>query len=104
VEGRPFVIRHVSDVPLAGACHILFVGSAERKRFRALAGRIQGTGVLIVGETPGFTADGGVIAFSLEDGKVRFAIDAEAAAREHLRISSKLLSLAQGAKRGGDTR
>ncbi len=40
-----------------------------------------------------------MINFKLVDGSVRFEINAEAAARERLRISSKLLSLAQNAKK-----
>ena len=102
VEGRPFVVRQISDFPQSGTCHILFVNSSERKRFRIVAGKLKGSGVLTVGETHGFTADGGVINFKLEDGKVRFEIDVDAAVREHLRISSKLLSLAQIAKRSED--
>jgi YfiR/HmsC-like len=98
VEGRPFVVRQISDIQPGGNCHILFVNSSERKRFRSLAGRLQGSGVLSVGETQGFTTDGGVINFRLEDGKVRFEIDVDAAGREHLHISSKLLTLALIAK------
>jgi hypothetical protein len=99
VEGRAFAVRQLSDIQLGSNCHILFVNSSEKRRFRSMAGRLKGSAVLSVGETPGFTADGGVINFKLEDGKVRFEIDVEAAGREHLRISSKLLSLAQIAKK-----
>ena len=104
VEGRPFVVRRISDIQPGSNCHILFVNSSERKRFRSMAESLKGSGVLTVGETPGFTADGGVINFKLEDGKVRFEIDVDAAAREHLHISSKLLSLAQIAKKSEDTK
>lgn len=104
VEGRPFVVRQVSDSLANSTCHILFVHSSERKRFRSLAGSLKGSGVLTVGETQGFTDDGGVINFRLEGGKVRFEIDVDAALREHLHISSKLLSLAQVAKKSGDKR
>src|ERR1035441_7871989 len=102
VEGRAFAVRQLSDIQLGSNCHILFVNSSEKRRFRSMAGRLKGSAVLSVGETPGFTADGGVINFKLEDGKVRFEIDVEAAGREHLRISSKLLSLAQIAKKSED--
>ena len=101
VEGRPFVVRQISDIQAGDNCHILFVNSSERKLFRSLAGRLKGSGVLSVGETQGFTTDGGIINFKLEDGKVRFEIDVDAAGREHLHISSKLLSLAQIAKEQG---
>jgi hypothetical protein len=99
VDGRAFVVRQVSDVPPGSNCHILFINSSERKRFRSMAERLRGCAVLSVGETPGFTADGGVVNFKLENGKVRFEIDLEAAGRERLHISSKLLTLAQIAGR-----
>jgi hypothetical protein len=95
IEGRPLVVREVSNLPQPGNCHILFVNSTERKRFRAIAANLKGSGVLTVGETQGFTAEGGVINFKLQDGKVRFEINVDAAGQERLHISSKLLSLAQ---------
>jgi hypothetical protein len=98
VDGRPFVVRQIAEIPPACECHIQFVHASERKRFRSLAGKLRGSGILTVGETQGFTADGGVINFKLEDGKVRFEIDVDAAGRERLHISSKLLSLAKIAR------
>jgi len=95
VGGRPFVIRQILDIQPGDSCHIVFVSSSERKRFRSIAKWLKGAGVLTVGETQGLTSGGGMINFKLEDGKVHFEIDVNAAAREHLRIGSKLLSLAQ---------
>lgn len=60
---------------------------------------IKGLSILTVGETEDFTASGGVITFKLKDARVRFEIDIGAADRAKLRISSKLLSLAQAAKK-----
>jgi hypothetical protein len=42
-----------------------------------------------------FAARGGIIQFSMEDQHVRFDINLEAASRAGLKISSKLLALAQ---------
>jgi hypothetical protein len=95
VEGRSLVVHEISALPAPCSCHILFVTGSERKRFQSVAAALRESGVLTVGETPGFAKDGGVINFKLEDGKVRFEINVEAAAQERLRISSKLLSLAE---------
>jgi hypothetical protein len=96
---RTFIVREVSSAQQAGNCHILFVGVSERKRSRAVLGELKGASVLTVGETEDFTATGGVISFKLKDGRVRFEIDPAAAERGNLRISSKLLSLAEIRKR-----
>lgn len=95
VDGRAFVVRQFAADDVSGACHILFVNACERKRFRSLAPSMKGAGVLTVGDSQGFAGEGGIINFKLENGKVRFEINLQAAEREHLRISSKLLSLAQ---------
>jgi len=94
VEGRPFALRQISDGHPC-KCHILFVNSSDQKTFRPMARNLKGKGVLIVGETDGFASDGGVINFKLEHGRVRFEINVDSADQEKLRISSKLLSLAQ---------
>jgi hypothetical protein len=97
IDGRPVTVRQVAAGQVSCACNILFVGSSAVKHFRA--GPKEPAGILTVGETSGFAADGGVINFKLEDGRVRFEINVAAAERQQLRISSKLLSLAQVVKR-----
>lgn len=95
IEGRAFVFRQVSDAEQASACQILFVSSLEGKHFRSLWGSLKPAGILTVGETQGFAAEGGVINFKLDDGRVRFEINIDSAEHQQLHISSKLLSLAQ---------
>jgi hypothetical protein len=95
IEGRAFALRQVTDADQANACQILFVAAAESKRYRVLCRSLKPVGILTIGEALGFAAAGGVINFKLEDGRVRFEINAGAAERAQLQISSKLLSLAQ---------
>ena len=56
---------------------------------------LQGASVLTVGDLDGFLDEGGMIQFLTENDRVRFAINANAAGRAKLKISSKLLSLAR---------
>ena len=95
IAGRTFAYRQVSDAESASACQILFVGSAENKHFRSLLENLKPMGILTVGEAQGFAADGGVINFKLDDGRIHFEINVDAAEHEKLHISAKLLSLAQ---------
>ena len=99
LEGRSFEVRLISDLPQKSGCQILFVNSANRQRFRSMAGSLKGGGILTVGEAPGFIDDGGIINFKLEGGRIRFEINVEAAGQARLSISSKLLSLAQIVKK-----
>lgn len=96
IEGRGLVVDEISDLRQATACHILFVGASERKRvLTILDTAAAGCGILSIGDIEGFAAQGGVANFKLEEGRVRFEINVAAAYQQHLRVSSKLLSLAK---------
>ena len=95
VANRAFVVRDVSNAQQASKCHIVFVSASERKRFRSHLDELKGHPILTVGEAEDFTEYGGIINFKLKDARVRIEIDADAAERARLRISSKLLSLAE---------
>ena len=97
--GKPPVsVRQLADGQQAGQCQIAFVSASERKLSKALLQAAQGASVLTVGESEGFTANGGVIDFKLDGEKVRIEINTAAADRAKLHISAKLLSLAQAGK------
>ena len=55
----------------------------------------RGAPTLTVGEAPGFSTQGGIINFVLQEGTVRFQINPREAERAGLRVSSHLLRLAQ---------
>ena len=99
VTGRPFVVHQVSSAPQAIKCQIVFVASSERKRVRSIMDDLKGHAILAVGEVEEFIANGGIINFKLKEARVRIEIDNEAAERARLRISSKLLSLAEIVKK-----
>lgn len=95
VNARPIDVR-VVVTPDPG-CDLLFVpGDVSATPFLRAA---RGSATLTVGETPRFTAQGGVINFVLQESTVRFQINAEEAERAGLRISSHLLRLARGPQR-----
>ncbi|MGD1092918.1 MAG: YfiR family protein [Bryobacteraceae bacterium] len=93
--GRAFEVREVADAQQAASCQIVFVSSSERKRLRPLFTQIGNSAVLTVGETNNFAVDGGIINFKIDAGSVRLQINVEAARKQQLRISAKLLSLAE---------
>jgi uncharacterized protein DUF4154 len=97
--GRQLLVRNISDVRGPGSCQILFVSSSERKHLSSILAGAKRCGLLTVGEMDGFASAGGIINFKLEDGRVRFEINVEAAQQNELRISSKLLSLAESVKK-----
>jgi hypothetical protein len=95
INGRPFQVREIAEASQAAGCQMLFVASSERRRIADLLKENNITGVLTIGETANFVEEGGVVNFLIEGGNVRLQINLEAARRQQLRISAKLLSLAE---------
>ena len=95
IEGRPVLIARLSDPDSLRSCHIVFVKSASDSLLSSILRQAEQFGIVTVGESPTFIEDGGVIRLRLKDDQVRFDINLAAANRSGLRISSKLLQLAQ---------
>jgi len=99
VDGRPLAVREFANSSQSAGCQILFVSASEQKRLRAILEATKSSNLLTVGETESFAADGGVVGFTLDQGRIRFDINLQAAQMQRLKISSKLLSLANSVKR-----
>ncbi len=94
-NGRSFAVRHVDTAKEMRECHVLFVASTEAKRLPQILEVLDDAPVLIVGESEGFAQRGGMVNFFMEQNRVRFEINPDAATRVRLTISSKLLNLAK---------
>jgi hypothetical protein len=94
VNGRNIIIKRVVTPMEARAVHVLFVESSEEASFGDVWQKIAGNTVLLVGESPEFLASGGCIRLILDEQRLRFEINASAAERARLRISSQLQKLA----------
>jgi YfiR/HmsC-like len=103
IAEHPMQIRHVREQAIRD-CHVLYVSSSERKNIPRILSSLQGSNTLTVGEMSQFALHGGIIQFALEEKRLRFDINLEAAARANLQISSRLLALARIVKGGGDDR
>lgn len=96
VDGRQIVIQRTTTPDEARHCEILFVpGSVPREQQNAVLRALRGSPVLVVGESDGFVSRGGDAQFFLQGNKVRFAFSANITKQEDLKVSSKLLALAE---------
>jgi hypothetical protein len=92
---RPFAVKRVTQIQKDEPCHILFVGSTERERFERILGGVKNLPILTVGEDEEFARASGMINFIVENNKIRFEVNLEAAERAGLKFSSRLLQLAK---------
>jgi hypothetical protein len=101
VGNRIIRVRHLEQSQDMHSCQIVFLGKAQSKRVAALVADLHNAPVLTVGETAGFLEAGGMIRFLLEENKVRFEINLDAAESAKLKIGSRLLLLAQNVVKQG---
>ncbi len=94
IKGRPVIIKRLLNKQELRACHVLFISRSERDRLGPILGEVRRENVLTVSECDNFLSKGGIINFISDGGLVRFQISTDAAAREKLSVSSKLLQLA----------
>jgi len=92
LQGRKLEVLRVHR-PLPTSCKVLFIGRSEKDRAAIL--QSLGPGILTVSEGGGFLQAGGIVDFVVDSHRVRFDISQSAAAKEKLKISSKLLNVAR---------
>jgi hypothetical protein len=98
INGRSFAVKRLKwskDLKDLKDCNILFVSSSEKEHIDSVVDTVKWMPILTIGDAPGFARRGGIINFMLEDNKVRFEVNVEAAKHAVLNISSRLLALAK---------
>jgi hypothetical protein len=91
---RPITVRTLRDASNVAGIHVLFIGAARPERVRDVIGQVHGP-VLIVTEQEDGLHLGSMLNFSVDGGRVRFAAAPAAAEAKSLRLSARLLALAQ---------
>jgi len=95
VDGRSVIVKRLNRGASVKDCNILFISSSEAAHLSEVLQSVKGLPILTIGEIPGFANRGGIINLTLEENRVRFQVNIEAAKRANLNISSRLLALAK---------
>ena len=98
VGGRPIVVRALREQDLAQPAHLLFVAGPEEARSARLLR--ASPALLTVTECDGGLAAGGVINFTIVDERVRFDVSLDAAEKKNVKLSSRLLVVANRVQKG----
>jgi hypothetical protein len=94
VNNSNLTVKRIRTIQNPDECKIVFIGRSEAERLPYILKVLKGLNVLTIGDTAGFARQGVIINFHMEENKVRFNINIDAARRSGLKISSKLLNLA----------
>ncbi len=97
VGGRPVDVRVVAepDATASRSCHVLFVPAGRRGVQSRFLATVAGAPVLTVSDDVQALYEGGIIAFELQERRVRFAINPRPATTVGLRLSARLLQVAR---------
>lgn len=95
VNDRSVTVKRLRSGESLAGIHILFIGRDESARLAQLAQTASTRSILTVTESDGALARGSVINFVLTDGRVRFEIALDSAEKSGLKLSSRLLAVAQ---------
>jgi hypothetical protein len=95
LEGRPISIVRFSGVREVHGCHLLFIPASEEARLPSILSHLSSQPVLTVGDSAHFAWRGGIIGLVNHGEEIHFEINLEAAKKARLKLSSKLLRLAE---------
>lgn len=96
--GHAFIIKRLAVDDDLGGCQILFISDREASHVANILGRVAGYPILTVGEDSQFAENEGMINFVRKQESVHLEINLAAARKAGLKISSKLLSVADVVK------
>jgi hypothetical protein len=107
LDRRPLTVRRMSADNDIHGCHILYVGPSEARRVPEILNNLGNAPILTVGETDDFIDNGGIVRFVKTGSRIHFQINPDAAQSASLKVSSRLLHLAdivRPRRRAGVTR
>jgi hypothetical protein len=97
-QGRPLdhdvTVLEITADAVPKSCHLIYVGQADEATARRWLALLNGSTAFSVSDCARFARLGGVANFFVEDGRLRFAVNVDAARRASLHISSRMLMLA----------
>jgi hypothetical protein len=94
-HGRRILVSRSKEVPETVGGHVVFGAELPRPARDELLQKCRKQPILLIGEQEDFALDGAQVNFYIQDQKVRFEINSDAAAEASLQISPAVLKLAR---------
>jgi hypothetical protein len=95
IGGHLLEVSRPPDRGIWPTCQLLFIADAETRRSAGDLTKIKTLPILTVSDAKSFSQTGGIIELYVEEGRIRFAINVDAAEHSGLHLSSRLLGLAK---------
>lgn len=92
---KKLVIEYKIPNDQVSGCHLVFVTGLNEKKEKQFLNKLEGSGILSVGETERFVRSGGIASLVLTDNELELVINLKAAKREGVVFSTQLLQIAR---------
>ena len=100
VQGRSVTVKVLREHEASTGVHLLFVGGSDSARLRSVAKAGQNAPLLLVSESEHGLQHGSVINFKVIEARVRFDVSLDAADKNSVKLSSRLLTVANHVHKG----
>lgn len=100
VSGKKIEVRKYEDDHGTEGCNIFFFGTEDKAFIQQKLIDLKNRNILTVGEIDGFAQMGGIINFFMEQKRLRFEVNVDAARKAGLKLSSQILMSAEIVKGG----
>jgi hypothetical protein len=94
LKGKPLQTLLVTSATSSG-CHALYLSPRDTGILAGVVQNLRSSGVLFIGDSPGYLQQGVMLNLEIDDGRVVFDIDLRSARQAGLMLSSKVLRLAR---------
>ena len=88
-------IRYLNNINELAGCHLVYIAESEKRDISEIVERAKQLSILTIGETDGFEDKGVIIKLYVENKKIKFIINIQAAKESALTISSQLLTMSK---------
>jgi hypothetical protein len=95
VNDRPLIVQRYRRPGEIKICHVLFISRSETDRMEQVLASVKGRPILTVSDADDFIVRGGMVRLVTEKNKVRIRINVAAVKAANLKVSSKLLRVAE---------
>lgn len=100
VQSRSMVVKVLREGEATEGLHMLFIGGNDSARMRNVLKTLPPAPMLVVSEAEDGLQQGSVINFRVVDARVRFDVSLESAEKNSVKLSSRLLSVANHVQKG----
>jgi hypothetical protein len=94
IKNRTFSIKRFRSIDDLEYCHILYIYTEDRRHQIQILKNIKGLSILSITSRAKLSQDGGIINFIEKKEQIRFEINIKKAREARLKISTKLLKMA----------